>query len=141
MPASGRPMSVRWRRGDVMLPGKLPTPEGLTKHEIVSRLWGGQLVFAMPQMAECTQRDENTKFSPRFKSLLTLLELMGASLHDEKITGATPKAWTDMTASEAGSAAWPGRLPRGGSPGSVLVATALLVAAMVGVGVLTLPGL
>src|SRR6202158_5772087 len=91
----------------------------------------------MPQIADRHQRYENTKFSPRFKSLLTLLELMGASLHDEKITGATPKAWTHMTASETGSAAWPGRLPRGGSTVSVLVATAIVVADMVGVGVFT----
>jgi APA family basic amino acid/polyamine antiporter len=49
----------------------------------------------------------------------------------------TPKAWIDMTASEAGSAAWPGRLPGGGSAVSVVVATAIVVADMVGVGVFT----
>src|SRR6202521_5537034 len=48
----------------------------------------------------------------------------------------TPQAWTDMAASETGSAAWPGRLP-GGSTVSVMVATAIVVADMVGVGVFT----
>src|SRR3984893_2971120 len=42
-----------------------------------------------------------------------------------------------MAASEAGSAAWPGRLPGGGSTVSVVVATAIVVADMVGVGVFT----
>src|SRR6202048_2813666 len=42
-----------------------------------------------------------------------------------------------MAASEAGSAAWPGRLPGGGSNVSVVVATAIVVADMVGVGVFT----
>src|SRR3982074_331972 len=62
---------------------------------------------------------------------------MGASLHDEKITGVTPKAWTDMAASETGSGAVPSRLPSGGSTVSVLVATAIVVADMIGVGVFT----
>jgi hypothetical protein len=31
---------------------KIPIPETAAKHEIVSRLWGGHLPFAMPQMAE-----------------------------------------------------------------------------------------
>ncbi len=48
----------------------------------------------------------------------------------------TPKAWTDMAASETGSAAWPGRLPEGGTV-SVIVATAIVVADMIGVGVFT----
>jgi basic amino acid/polyamine antiporter, APA family len=42
-----------------------------------------------------------------------------------------------MATSEAGSAAWPGRLLGGGSPVSVVVATAIVVADMVGVGVFT----
>src|SRR5471032_3329348 len=42
-----------------------------------------------------------------------------------------------MAASETGSAAWPGRLPGGGSTVSVIVATAIVVADMVGVGVFT----
>src|SRR6202161_87009 len=42
-----------------------------------------------------------------------------------------------MTASETGGAAWTGRLPRGGSTLSVGVATAIVVADMVGVGVFT----
>jgi APA family basic amino acid/polyamine antiporter len=43
-----------------------------------------------------------------------------------------------MTASDAGSAAWPGRLfGSGGSGVSVLVATAIVVADMIGVGVFT----
>src|SRR5580698_10675807 len=50
---------------------------------------------------------------------------------------AAPKAWTDMAASETGSAAWPDRLPGQGSTVSVFVATAIVVADMVGVGVFT----
>src|SRR6266849_7357950 len=42
-----------------------------------------------------------------------------------------------MTTSETGSVAWTGQLPRGGSTVSVLVATAIVVADMVGVGVFT----
>ena len=42
-----------------------------------------------------------------------------------------------MAASEAGSAAWPGRLLWGGSSVSVIVATAIVVSDMVGVGVFT----
>src|SRR3989449_1873150 len=48
-----------------------------------------------------------------------------------------PKAWTDMAASGSGGPAWPGRLAGGGSTVSVLVATAIVVADMVGVGVFT----
>jgi basic amino acid/polyamine antiporter, APA family len=44
---------------------------------------------------------------------------------------------TDLTASEAGSAVWPGRLLGGAPSVSVLVATAIVVADMVGVGVFT----
>src|SRR6202163_177515 len=46
--------------------------------------------------------------------------------------GAAPQAWTDMVASGTGSAAWPGQLPGGVS---AIVATAIVVADMVGVGV------
>jgi APA family basic amino acid/polyamine antiporter len=42
-----------------------------------------------------------------------------------------------MTASNEGSAAWPGRLPGGGSTVSLVVATAIVVADMIGVGVFT----
>src|SRR5438477_5653105 len=42
-----------------------------------------------------------------------------------------------MATSEAGSAAWPGRLLGGGSSVSVIVATAIVVADMIGVGVFT----
>src|SRR5436853_480955 len=52
--------------------------------------------------------------------------------------GAAPEVRTDMAASEAGSSAWPGRLlGGGGSSVSVIVATAIVVADMVGVGVFT----
>src|SRR3979409_2491663 len=46
-----------------------------------------------------------------------------------------PKAWTDMAASGSGGSAWPGRLTGGGASGSLLVATAIVVAVMGGVGV------
>src|ERR1700721_185053 len=42
-----------------------------------------------------------------------------------------------MAASETGSAAWPAQLPAAGSTVSVIVATAIVVADMVGVGVFT----
>src|SRR5216684_2642858 len=42
-----------------------------------------------------------------------------------------------MAASETGSAAWPGRFSGGGTTVSVIVATAIVVADMVGVGVFT----
>src|SRR5712671_6535795 len=45
-----------------------------------------------------------------------------------------PKAWTDMAASDTRGAPW---LPAGGSRVSVIVATAIVVADMVGVGVFT----
>src|SRR3984957_19962012 len=48
----------------------------------------------------------------------------------------SPQAWTDM-ASESASAAWPSRLPGSGSTVSVVVAAAIVVADMVGVGVFT----
>src|SRR5512141_3498676 len=54
-----------------------------------------------------------------------------------KMRARRPKAWTGMAASETGTAAWPGRLPEGGSRVSVVVATAIVVADMVGVGVFT----
>jgi APA family basic amino acid/polyamine antiporter len=49
--------------------------------------------------------------------------------------GTAPQAWTDMAVS--GSAAWPAQLPGGGSTVSAIVATAIVVADMVGVGVFT----
>src|SRR5258708_2577852 len=78
----------------------------------------------------------------KIKSLLTLLELTGSSLHDQKNHGrdARPQVWTGMAASETGSAAWPGRLPGGGSTVSVIVATAIVVPDMVGGGGLPSPG-
>src|ERR1700684_1092538 len=48
--------------------------------------------------------------------------------------GATPKAWTDMATSGTGGA---GKLPEGRSAVSAIVATAIVVADMVGVGVFT----
>ena len=49
-----------------------------------------------------------------------------------------PEAWTDMAASEAGGAALTGRLTgSGGSTVSLVVAVAIVVADMVGVGVFT----
>jgi APA family basic amino acid/polyamine antiporter len=63
--------------------------------------------------------------------------LIGVNLHDEKVRGVTPEVWTGMTASETGGAAWTGRLPGGGSRVSVVVATAIVVADMIGVGVFT----
>src|SRR3977135_3981979 len=48
-----------------------------------------------------------------------------------------PQMWTGMTASETGSAAWPRPLPGGGSTVTVIVATAIVVADMVGGGVFT----
>src|SRR6195952_5634321 len=54
-----------------------------------------------------------------------------------KNPGAMPEAWTDMAAQGTESAAWPGRLPGGGSAVSLIVATAIVVADMVGVGVFT----
>src|SRR5450631_191459 len=53
------------------------------------------------------------------------------------ITGVTRKAWIGMAASDTGGAAWPGRLSGGGTTVSVIVATAIVVADMVGVGVFT----
>jgi basic amino acid/polyamine antiporter, APA family len=63
--------------------------------------------------------------------------LTRASLHDEKSKRVAPGAWTDMATSGTGSAALPGQLPSGGSTVSVMVATAIVVADMVGVGVFT----
>src|SRR5437879_2392880 len=51
--------------------------------------------------------------------------------------GAAPQVWTGMAASKTGTAAWPAQLPGGGSTVSVIVATAIVVADMVGVGVFT----
>jgi len=83
------------------------------------------------------QQYDDTKTTLIFKALVTLLELNGASLHDEEITGVTRKAWTGMAASGTESAAWPGRLSGAGTTVSVIVATAIVVADMVGVGVFT----
>src|SRR2546428_11134988 len=47
------------------------------------------------------------------------------------------KVRSKMAASETGSPAWPGSLSGGGSTVSVLVAVAIVVADMVGVGVFT----
>jgi basic amino acid/polyamine antiporter, APA family len=47
------------------------------------------------------------------------------------------RARTDMAASEAGSVAWPDRLPGVGPQVSLVVATAIVVADMIGVGVFT----
>jgi APA family basic amino acid/polyamine antiporter len=67
-----------------------------------------------------------------------LLEPNPRNLHDGKIVGVVvPEAWTEMAASDTGSAAWPGPLSAGGSAVSVVVATAIVVADMVGVGVFT----
>jgi APA family basic amino acid/polyamine antiporter len=55
-----------------------------------------------------------------------------------KTPGVVPQGvWTDMAASETGSSAWPGRLAGGGSSVSLVVAVAIVVADMVGVGVFT----
>jgi basic amino acid/polyamine antiporter, APA family len=67
---------------------------------------------------------------------LTLLELARIRLHHACRAG-IPEVRTDMAASGAGSAAWPGRFLEGGSSVSAIVATAIVVADMVGVGVFT----
>ena len=65
--------------------------------------------------------------------------MAGPSLHHDANPGRdAPKAWTDMAASEAGSAALSGRITAGsGSTVSLWVAAAIVVADMVGVGVFT----
>ena len=65
--------------------------------------------------------------------MLTILELGSVSLHDAANNGVRDA----MTASETGSAAWPGRLLESRASVSVLVATAIVVADMIGVGVFT----
>jgi len=78
---------------------------------------GGHRLFAMTQPAQQPETVLNvlsTKFWSGFKSLLTLLELIGVNLHDEKVRGVTPEVWTGMTASETGGAAWTGRSPAAG---------------------------
>jgi basic amino acid/polyamine antiporter, APA family len=67
--------------------------------------------------------------------LLTLLELVTVRLHD-KNQGMTPEAWAHMTESGMGAAASPDKLPQG-SAVSGIVATAIVVADMIGVGVFT----
>ena len=64
-------------------------------------------------------------------------KLTGAATKTLTDKASTNKAWTEMAASEAGSAAWPSRLPGSGSTVSLVVATAIVVADMVGVGVFT----
>src|ERR1700683_4405798 len=55
----------------------------------------------------------------------------------KKLRARRPKVWTEMAVSETESAAMPGRLPGSESTVSVVVATAIVVADMVGVGVFT----
>src|SRR5437016_8323379 len=62
---------------------------------------------------------------------------MGLRPASPSTPGRGPEVRTDMAASEAGSVAWPGRLVGGGSSVSVIVAVAIVVADMVGVGVFT----
>jgi basic amino acid/polyamine antiporter, APA family len=65
---------------------------------------------------------------------LTFLELAGISLHDQK--SEARRVQTEVAATEAASTAW--RKPlSGGSAVSLVVATAIIVADMVGVGVFT----
>src|SRR5258705_6555614 len=54
-----------------------------------------------------------------------------------QLLAAALKVWSEMAASETGSPGWPGSLPGCGSSVSVLVAVAIVVADMVGVGVFT----
>src|SRR5256714_12154187 len=54
-----------------------------------------------------------------------------------RLLAAALKVRSKMAASETGSPAWPGSLSGGGSTVSVLVAVAIVVADMVGVGVFT----
>src|SRR5215212_10291105 len=54
-----------------------------------------------------------------------------------QLLAAALKVRSKMAASETGSPAWPGSLSGGGSTVSVLVAVAIVVADMVGVGVFT----
>ena len=69
--------------------------------------------------------------------MLALLELKHTNPHDDGWQRIAPGVATDMTVSETGGAAWPGRLLGGGPTVSVLVATAIVVADMIGVGVFT----
>ena len=66
-----------------------------------------------------------------------MLELKGVSLHDAALGCGRLKVGSEMAASETGSPAWPGSLSGGRSTVSVLVAVAIVVADMVGVGVFT----
>src|SRR5215218_11154659 len=54
-----------------------------------------------------------------------------------QLLAAVLKVRSEMAASETGSPAWPGALSGGGSTVSILVAVAIVVADMVGVGVFT----
>ena len=69
--------------------------------------------------------------------MLALLELKHTNPHDDGWQRIAPGVATDMTVSETGGAAWPGRLLGGGPTVSVLVAIAIVVADMIGVGVFT----
>jgi len=82
---------------------------------------------------------QNYHIHATFKTLLALLELPLPSLHDEEIAGVT-KAWTGMAHQDGKSAAWPGRLS-GPDHGLRHGGDAIVVADMVGVGVLHQPGL
>jgi hypothetical protein len=54
-------------------------------------LWAAAVLFRNDTVIQdgfCSlKRYQNTKFTAGFKSLLTLLELAGANLHDEKTGG------------------------------------------------------
>jgi len=63
--------------------------------------------------------------------------LFGLSHFQQLDAKETPKGMAPMTASETGSMPWPGRFSGSGATVSVLVATAIVVADMVGVGVFT----
>ena len=80
----------------------------------------------------------DTEFAPQFKSLLTLLELKGVSLHDANITGAALEGVDRHGGIRNGKRGMARPAPRQAGPRvSVLVATAIVVADMVGVGVFT----
>jgi hypothetical protein len=88
-------MSARFCCGDVKLPEK-NSPSGKPK-ETQNRVLivGRSAPFrnAADGRSGCIglKRYIDTEFAPRFKSLLTLLELTGGSLHHERITGMTHK--------------------------------------------------
>ena len=103
----------------------------------MSRLWDRHDVFAIRVVVRSHERYYKTNLVSQFKPLLTLLELRDVSLHH-----AAPGRWalkvrSVMAASETGSVARPGALAGSRSTISVLVAVAIVVADMVGVGVFT----